>query len=289
MSKTYSTYNYFDLIDWVQEIQNPEVAAQAAQALAFRVDLLIQSNARSIFRALREEELNKLGAEMQTANARADLETLFRSVDFAEKTFSEYTDRVAGSVSTLKSLTAMRDKINDMARDLTALTIDWQGNPRVYEPANLDELFLARPDLRITETEQMRTRLTVEQLKAHGILDADADTEAFMKMEEDRRKDELHRMADTMHRQGPITLMFYEMALTCDGEPTEHFYELDLNVQRLCIDSVNKAIQRVMDRAKSDRRLSTVEFMALVGNSIASMKTLNDVLRSPRFSLRETV
>ena len=282
MSKTFSTHNYFDLISFIRNITDIEIAAQAAQSLAFRVDLLIQSNARLIFRTLRDEEFNKLAPELQTVDSRADLENLFRNVDFAEKTFAQYTDRVSGSISTLKSLSAMRNEINDMARDLTAMTTDWRGNPRSYEAANLDELFLARPDLRITASEQMRARQMVEAMKQHGLVDQNADTEELLRMDAERRKDELNRMADTMHKQGPITLMFYELALQADGEVVQNFYDLDKAVQRVCVESVIGAVQRTLDRAKSDRSLSSMDFVARIGNGMQVMKQLNEVLRSPK-------
>lgn len=284
MSKTFNTNNYFDLVSFIRDITDVEIAAQAAQSLAFRVDLLIQSNARAIFRAAREEEMNKLAPELRTVESRADLENMFRSVEFAEQTFAAYTDRVHGNVSTLKSLSAMRDDINDMARELTAMTTDWQGNPRHYEAADLDELFLARPDLRMTTAEQMRSRQTAEMLKQHGLVDQNADIEALIKMDAERRKDELNRMASVMHQQGPITLMFYELAMQTDVEPVTNFYDLDTGVQRLCIESVIGAVQRVVDRAKSDRRLSSMDFMARLGNGMAVLKQLNEVLRAPRLT-----
>lgn len=284
MSKTFTAANYFDLIDFIRNIVDVEIAAQAAQSLAFRVDLLIQSNARAIFRTLREEELNKLAPELQTADNRADLENAFRSVEFAEQTFADYTDRISGNISTLKSLSFMRDGINDMARELTGMTADWRGIPRVFEPANLDELFLARPDLKMSTTEQLRSRQMVEALKQTGLVDPNADTEELLRLDAERRRDELGRMAETMHRQGPITLMFYELALQADGEVVQNFYDLDKGVQRLCIESVINAVQRTIDRAKSDRSLSQMEFVARLGNGMAVMKQLNEVLRAPRMT-----
>lgn len=284
MSKTFTAANYFDLIDFIRNIVDVEIAAQAAQSLAFRVDLLIQSNARAIFRALREEELNKLAPELQTADNRADLENAFRSVEFAEQTFAEYTDRISGNISTLKSLSFMRDGINDMARELTGMTADFRGIPRVFEPANLDELFLARPDLKMSTTEQLRSRQMIEALKQTGLVDPNADTEELLRLDAERRRDELGRMAETMHRQGPITLMFYELALQADGEVVQNFYDLDKGVQRLCIESVINAVQRTIDRAKSDRSLSQMEFVTRLGNGMAVMKQLNEVLRAPRMT-----
>lgn len=285
MSKTFTAANYFDLIDFIRNIVDVEIAAQAAQSLAFRVDLLIQSNARAIFRTLREEELNKLAPELQTADNRADLENAFRSVEFAEQTFAEYTDRISGNISALKSLSFMRDGINDMARELTGMTADWRGIPRVFEPANLDELFLARPDLKMSSTEQLRSRQMVEALKQTGLVDPNADTEELLRLDAERRRDELSRMAETMHRQGPITLMFYELALQADGEVVQNFYDLGKDVQRLCIESVINAVQRTIDRAKSDRSLSQMEFVARLGNGMAVMKQLNEVLRAPRMTI----
>lgn len=282
MSKTFTAANYFDLIDFIRNIVDVEIAAQAAQSLAFRVDLLIQSNARAIFRTLREEELNKLAPELQTADNRADLENAFRSVEFAEQTFAAYTDRISGNISTLKSLSFMRGSINDMARELTGMTTDWRGMPRMFESANLDELFLARPDLKMSTTEQLRSRQMVEALKQTGLVDPNADTEELLRMDAERRRDELGRMAETMHRQGPITLMFYELALQADGEVVQNFYDLDKGVQRLCIESVINAVQRTIDRAKSDRSLSQMEFVARLGNGMAVMKQLNEVLRAPK-------
>lgn len=284
MSKTFTAANYFDLIDFIRNIVDVEIAAQAAQSLAFRVDLLIQSNARAIFRTLREEELNKMAPELQTADNRTDLENAFRSVEFAEQTFAEYTDRISGNISTLKSLSFMRDSINDMARELTGMTADWRGIPRVFEPANLDELFLARPDLKMSSTEQLRSRQMIEALKQTGLVDPNADTEELLRLDAERRRDELGRMAETMHRQGPITLMFYELALQADGEVVQNFYDLDKGVQRLCIESVINAVQRTIDRAKSDRSLSQMEFVARLGNGMAVMKQLNEVLRAPRMT-----
>lgn len=285
MSKTFSTNDCFDLVEFVSEISNHELAAQAAQSLAFRLDLLVQSSTRAIFKSLRQTEFDKLDPELQTNEHLAEIEASFREVEFAERAFAEQGGTLTGPVRTVQDLMNMRPRINDLAMDLTALTTDWNGNPRSYVPADLEELFLARPDLRISQVEQSRNRMVAEQMKQHGMLPQDMDLTSIIKMDEERRRDELSRIADVMHRQSPIVYMIFELAQSAvpDDEPTEHFWHLDMAVQRQMIESVRGAIQRELERAKSNRRLSTMDFMSVVGVAMTSIKKLDEVLASPRF------
>lgn len=285
MSKTFSTNEYFDLIEFVGSIENHELAAQAAQSLAFRLDLSVQSTARSIFKALRQTEYEKLDPELQTAEHMAEIEAAFREYEFAERSFAEQGGTLTGFVRTVQQLMHLRPRINDMAMRLTALTVGWDGNPRKYTPAELDELFLARPDLRISQNEHARTRLVAEQMLKHGMLPEGVDLNHVIKMDEKRRREELGRVADVMHRQGPIVYMIFEMAeaTALEEDADEHFWHLDMTVQRQMIESVRGAIQRELERAKSNRRLSTMDFMSTVGVAMKSIKKLDEVLASPRF------
>ena len=60
MSKTVNTtHASFNLIDFIDDITNFDVAAKMAQAVAWRIDTLIQSNARQLFKNVRQEQLKK--------------------------------------------------------------------------------------------------------------------------------------------------------------------------------------------------------------------------------------
>jgi hypothetical protein len=284
MSKTFTTNDCFDLIEFVTDLPNHELAAQAAQSLAFRLDLLVQSSTRAIFKSLRQTEFDKLDPELQTNEHLAEIEASFREVEYAERAFAEQGGTLTGPVRTVQDLMNLRPQINALAQDLTALTTDWNGNPRSYVPAELEELFLARPDLRISQTEQARNRMVAEQMKQHGMLPQDMDLSSVIKMDEERRRDELSRIADVMHRQSPIVYMIFELAQqNVVEEPAAHFWHLDLAAQRQMIESVHGAIQRELERAKSNRRLSTMDFMSVVGVAMTAIKKLDEVLVSPRF------
>ena len=286
MSQTFSTNQFFDLISFTRDIPNVDIAAQAAQSLAFRTDLLIQSNARAIFKAMRQHKYEKLDAELQTIDHLAEIESAFREVRFAEKVFAEQGSDNEQFVRNVQELMQFRDGINELAQDLTAMTVDWKGNPRNFTPADLQELFLSRPDLRISQTEQMRSRQMAEQMKAHGLLPESMPIDDILKMDEERRKNELGRVADTMHRQSPVVLMVFELARESELENVaEDFWLLDLTVQRTLIESVRGAVQREMDRAKSNRSLSSMDFMALIGSGMAALKKLDEVLRGSRFGV----
>lgn len=282
----FSTNQSFDLIEYINELPNIELSAQAMQSVAFRIDVLIQSNARAIFKSLRKEEQEKLPIAERTMDKLAEIEASFAELQAADRAFHEAGFDRSSTTRAIKELLAIRDNVNEAAQNLTALTVDWQGNPRKYEPNDLNDLFMMRPNMRISEQEKQRMVDTAKLMKEHGLA-GDLTVDELTAMDVERRKLELERMADTLESQAHIVQNFFILA---EREPmedvTDSFWLMDLGTQRVLIEAARGALVREIDRAKSNRKLDSMTFMQIVGLGMKAVKKLDEVLRSPKFKQR---
>lgn len=287
MSKTFSTNMSFDLIEYIQDLPNVEIAAQAMQSVAFRIDVLIQSNARAIFKQLRKEEQESLPMAERTADKLAEIEAAFAEMKAADKAFHETGMNRSGFVRIIKELLAMRETANESAQSLTAMTVDWKGDPRKFEPTDLNDLFMMRPNMRVTDLEKQRINATAQLMKEHGLA-GNLTVDELVALDVERRKNELERMADTLESQAHIVQNFFILAeREAMDDVASDFWLMDLGTQRVLIEAARNAIVREIDRAKSNRKLDSMTFMQVVGLGMQAVKKLDEVLRSPKFVQRQ--
>ena len=279
-----TTHNYFDLIDYIRNIQNFEVASQMAQSLAFRVDVNIQQAARQLFKLLRDDQAEKLAAGGSN-DSLADLTAALGEQAFAERCFHEIGSSATGPVETIRDLMSMRDDIHEMAAELTAYCLDWQGNARQYEIPDLDARFYERPKLKVKETEARRAAKSVtRRAEAYGLSKEDAEAMLVKKMA--RKNDKLREVEETLANQGHVVHVMFTLAMSCkiDCTPADSFYTLAIDQQRQMIDACMKAADRAEEYAERNDRLAESEYDDICACVMKVNRDLSNVLRSPRFA-----
>lgn len=279
-----TTHNYFDLIDYIRNIQNFEVASQMAQSLAFRVDVNIQSAARQLFKLLRDDQAEKLAADGSN-DTLADLTAALGEQAFAERCFHEIGSSATGPVETIRDLMAIRDDVHEMAAELTSYCLDWQGNARQYEIPDLDARFYERPKLKIKETEARRAAKSVtRRAEAYGLSKEDAEAMLVKRMA--RKNDKLREVEETLANQGHVVHVMFTLAMSCkiDCTPADSFYTLAIDQQRQMIDACMKAADRAEEYAERNDRMPESDYDDICACVMKVNRDLNNVLRSPRFA-----
>lgn len=279
-----TTHNYFDLIDYIRNIQNFEVASQMAQSLAFRVDINIQSAARQLFKLLRDDQAEKLAAGGSN-DTLADLTAALGEQAFAERCFHEIGSSATGPVETIRDLMSMRDDIHEMAAELTSYCLDWQGNARQYEIPDLDARFYERPKLKIKETEARRAAKSVtRRAEAYGLSKEDAEAMLVKKLA--RKNDKLREVEETLANQGHVVHVMFTLAMSCklDCTPADSFYTLAIDQQRQMIDACMKAADRAEEYAERNDRMPESDYDDICACVMKVNRDLSNVLRSPRFA-----
>lgn len=279
-----TTHNYFDLIDYIRNTQNFEVASQMAQSLAFRVDVNIQSAARQLFKLLRDDQAEKLAADGSN-DTLADLTAALGEQAFAERCFHEIGSSATGPVETIRDLMSMRDDIHEMAAELTSYCLDWQGNARQYETPNLDARFYERPKLKIKEVEARRAAKSVmRRAEAYGLSKEDAEAMLVKKLA--RKNDKLREVEETLANQGHVVHVMFTLAMSCklDCTPADSFYTLAIDQQRQMIDACMKAADRAEEYAERNDRMAESEYDDICACVMKVNRDLSNVLRSPRFA-----
>ena len=279
-----TTHNYFDLIDYIRNTKNFEVAAQMAQSAAFTVDVNIQSAARQLFKMVRDDQLEKLAGE-RTNDTLADLTAALEEQAFAERCFHEIGSDVIGPVETIRDLMALRDDIHEMAAELTAYCLDWKGNPRQYEIPDLGESFHKRPTLKVKEVTKRRATKSAELVGKEYGLD-EKDVKSLVEQSLERKRNELRSMEDTLATQVHAVHVMFTLAMSCkiDCTPADSFYTLGLDQQRKMIDACIKAAKRTKEYAENNDRMPDSDFDDILGCFLKVTRDLNGVLRSPRFA-----
>ena len=279
-----TTHQYFDLIDYIRNIQNFEVASQMAQSLAFRVDVNIQSAARQLFKMLREDQAEKLAAGGSN-DSLADLTAALGEQAFAERCFHEIGSSATGPVETIRDLMSLRDDVHEMAAELTSYCLDWQGNARQYEIPDLDARFYERPKLKIKETEARRAAKSVtRRAEAYGLSKEDAEAMLVKKLA--RKTDKLREVEETLANQGHVVHVMFTLAMSCklDCTPADSFYTLAIDQQRQMIDAAMKAADRAEEYAERNDRMPESDYDDICACVMKVNRDLNNVLRSPRFA-----
>ena len=280
-----TTHNYFDLIDYIRNIQNFEVASQMAQSLAFRVDVNIQSAARQLFKLLRDDQAEKLAAGGGNNDSLADLTAALGEAAFAERCFHEVGSSATGPVETIRDLMSLRDDIHEMAAELTSYCLDWQGNARQYEIPDLDARFYERPKLKIKETEARRAAKSVtRRAEAYGLSKEDAEAMLVKKLA--RKTDKLREVEETLANQGHVVHVMFTLAMSCklDCTPADSFYTLAIDQQRQMLDACMKAADRAEEYAERNDRMPESDYDDICACVMKVNRDLSGVLRSPRFA-----
>lgn len=301
-----TNHMYFNLFDFIKTLPQAYVAGHAARTVAWRIDSLIVSAARSILRNVRDKMSTGL---VHGIDDRAEQLRELALKDTAEKWFELTGKDNAGEIETIRWLNAMRDQWQDLAKDLTSLTCDWKGQPRVYEIEELEDAFLRDPNMKINSQTRRRMKMSSSRMaEAYGMPEM---ADAFLKRRVEREQDRLERMTESMKETAPLAFSMCQLAIECDkfgddedlggvkfksfadlrdftGKSAQErmqsgFSSLPISIQRTLIDTAVTAIQRADEYAASERSMTDMEYDHILACVLSSTKTLQQVLKSPRF------
>lgn len=279
MSNTVTTSTAtFCLFDHIREIINPEVAAQVAQSVAWRVDTLIQGAARQLFKSVREDQFKK------GVDGLAELTMALREQAFAEHAFEEAGNVVTGPVATIKELMLQREGAHNLAAELTALCNDWQGRPKTYVVPDLDDVFFTEVNLKVRPQTKRRIAMSVERRAKAYDLD-EAETKAQIAKRVAREEDKLHDVSQTLQDQsGAVYEMFRQAcSVSLDAEVGRDFHTMEMANQRILIEAAITAADRAEEYAASSTNMTDSEFDDVCMCVLQTVKQLKLVLNSSRF------
>jgi hypothetical protein len=264
-----------DLLHFIKTTINPEIAAQMAQSIAWRADVILQAQARALLKeltpALREqgiEEYNELEASIASA------------------VIGEYSSTMAGRsahgpIRNIKDLTLFRCEAHQLAKTLTGLTFDKDGCGKHYEVPDLEEVFFAPIDLKVNQSSRRAAIRNAERTAAAYEL----TTEETQKMVENKLKRKEQKAKDTsrflMDQQGTIATL-YRLALRADVDykESESFDEMSKPVQLALITAARDSALRYAEWSEDYGWLSDNEKDDIGACSIDVAKKLRNHIQS---------
>lgn len=268
----------FDLFDYVRGTSNVDVAAQMAQSIAWRLDVMIQGAARQLFKAVREHQYTN------GVDGLSELTMALQEQSFAEQAFAETGSSTDGPVTIIKELMLWREAAHNLAHELTALTTDFAGQPKHYEVPDLDSVFFQEVNLKVKPQTKRRMAMSIERrAKAYDL--TPEETQAQLAKRISREEGKLKDVGTTLQEQaGAVYEMFRQAcAATLDADVGQCFHTMATSSQRVLIESAMLAADRAEDYATSSSSLSDAEFDDVCMTVLCVNKELKAVLTSPRF------
>lgn len=294
MSKTHtvnSTYTNFDLFEYIENTPSAAVAGAMARSVAWRIDSLIQNASRQLFKTVRDGLIKRKTEEMasgSTRDAHAEVMMALRDVAMSEQAFEEFGKSQAGALKNIRDLMRLRDDFHDVAQHLVSLTYRWDGSPDVFVRESIDDAFARPTNMKISERQRNRIAMSVDCYAKE--FDATPEELGMLK-EQNLKRAELNNksIAETLDSQQDVVFMIFQFAMTTDVEMdlAEHFWHLDVSLQRALIDSAMSAADRAHKDAQNSKRITDMEFTEICISSLRAQKYLKGVLTSPRFVVRE--
>lgn len=277
MSKVHHS---FDLFDYVNAIMSPEVAAQVAQSVAWRIDTMSISAARQLFKDIREDQVNA------GIDSLAELTLAMNKQAYSEQVFHEYGSIHTGPICLIKELAYVSEAWHAAAARLTSLTFDWKGVPKVYTQRSIEDQIFNPGTIKIAGESKARMRVSAER-KANLF----GMPEAVDKLYANNLARSEQRAADTVENIKSMAQgVFHMYALAVahpmqdpSGATTTEFMSLSLETQRVLINAAMTAAERAESWATNDRNLSDNDYDLISLSAFKAMKELGAELKHPRF------
>lgn len=286
MSNT--TNAYFDLKHFINEIKSADVAAQMAQSVAFAIDVKMAGTLRQIMKNIRAHH-DSYGRDSVGAMTDA-----LRDAAFAEEVFRDHGKAEEGLIETFTMLNITRGSWHEFAQELTAMTVDWQGVPRVYQWGEFEEFLGREIKLSVKPTAERRIRLTVER-RADGASKEDINTVATKRLR--REEEKAKHTAKALMEQSSTLITLYDLLDekgfellgrdAYDEEPT--FHELPAEVRQHLITAALRGAARAEEYATSSSSLTDDEFDQVSFAVLAVERQLKAVLQGPAFAVQRAM
>lgn len=279
MSKVFAS---FDLFDYVNDVMSPEVAAAVAQSVAWRIDIMIIGAARTLYRDVRSEAFNT-GVDVL-----AELTLSLNMQAFAESSFYEAGSTVTGPVCSIKELMYVREAWHCLATNLTSLTYDRNGCPKVYIPKTIEMQIFEPGQMKVAPKTKARMMISAKR-KAEAAEMPEATDKLYannLQRTEQRNAD----MSENLKNQAQGVCHMFDMAckhamIDPSGDTTMEFMSLSLETQRVLINAAKVAAERAEQWAMDDLRMADSDFDVISLSVLKLDKDLRAVLKQPRFMI----
>lgn len=270
---------YFDLHDYTADVVEAYVAAQMAQSTAWRVDTLIVSNARQVFKSVRE------GLFENGLDKMAELTMALQDAEFSAQSFADAGLRDTGPLDAIRGLAMQRDSWHALAAHLTSMTSDYAGAPRKYETPDLESVFRAEPNLRINSTTQRRMAMSSKRMaEAYGLGEEGAKT--FLERRTQREEDNLKSISTRLVEQADgVWFMYRNVLMSGTEDAGTEFYKLPQSIQRVLLANAQSAAQRADEWACKERGMSDSEYDRILACVLKVDQDLRKVLAGERFKV----
>lgn len=275
----------FDLFDYIKNTANVDVAAQMAQGVAWKIDVMLQAASRELFKSVRQHLFGR------DIDGLAELTIALRSTEYAGASFREAGSSTDGPVVLIGELMHFREAAHNMATELTSLTTDWNGRPVMYVTPDLDDVFHGQVNLKLkTLTRTRVTRNTTRRGEAFDLTKEEIAAHIARKLAV--KEENLRQVGVTLEEQAGAVFEMYKLACaSATRAPGESlaFYELGLNAQRAMIEHAATNAQRASDRAEDNSNLTDEEADEISMTATKVTKDMKLVLASPRFVIAQQV
>jgi len=283
-----TTHHYFNLYDYVVKVPEVRIAAQMAASTAWKIDQLIATTSRGIFKNIRQEIFHANGG----VDSMAELTTALHEKDFAEESFREQGSSNETACESIRALNSQRDQWHDLAKQLVEMTWDWNGNARVYEIPDIETAFSSDKPYRVGQDTQRRMKMNIQRrAKAY-----DWDTETTQRRFESKlakKEDKLVQVKENVDAMTGAAVMMMEFALRSDessaAERSKEFSALPIELQRVLLDNAQRAANNVAEWAEDDRSLSDREAEDIDDGAFNVERDIKRVLASPKFRTAQRV
>jgi hypothetical protein len=275
-----TTHQRFDLFSFIKAIHSPEIAAQAAQSTAWKVDTLITRAAGQLHNIVRDD-LYDAGID-----ERAELTNALNEAAYAEESFHEIGSAVTGPVATIKELHYVREAWHNLAAELTPLTLDYKGVPRQYVEKSLDDQIFNPGNMKVN-TDTAR-KMKVAAKRTAEAFDAPELAEGLYQRKLERKAEQLVGIKNAMKSKAQGISYMLSLALAHpmempEANTTAMFESLTLSNQRELINNAINAINREIDRACDDKNMSERDYDVMYVYGLKLIGQLRSVLKSTRF------
>ena len=279
---------YFDLADYIQSLTSVDVAAQMAQSVAFAVDTAINNASRQLMKNLRANHID------HGIDSLAEMTMALEDSAFAEEIMRQAGSDSLGPVSTILQLNVIREQWHMIASELTGMTYDWQGVPRVYEVRPIEEMLLREVRLQVKPLTAQRLRMQVERRAGDASQeDINAVYAKRLAREEQRTKDTARALTE---QQGAIVTL-YHLASNIGGElpnirensnvdASAEFHLLDAALRRQLIEAAMKGAARAEDYATGSSSITDAEFDQISFAVIKVERELKAVLAGAAYAVQ---
>lgn len=273
-------HHYFDLFDYVSSIPSPEVAAQVAQSTAWRIDVMIISAARTLYKGIREELFNA------GVDVKAELTLAMNQKAYSEQVFAENGSAVTGPVSTIKELMYVREAWHTLAKDLTSLTFDWKGSPKVYTEKSIEDQIFEPGQMKVSrETKAKHLKGATRIAEAYDQPEA---TQMLYSKRLARSEQKMADVSENLREQAQGVAHMFDLAVhhtmeDPSGPTTMEFNSLSIDVRRTLINAAITAAERAEEWAAEDRNMSDTGYDLICLATLKTVKDLRAQLKQPCF------